>query len=235
MNELHLFAGSGGGILGSMLLGHTCVCAVEIEPYPRKVLLQRQRDGILPKFPIWDDICTFDGTPWRRLVDIVCGGFPCTEISAAGSGEGITGEHSGLWKQMARVVDEVRPRFVFVENSPMLTARGLGVVLADLASLGYDARWCVLGGSSLGACTIRARLFLVASRNNSIRGGELWGNWKYQEGEDAWKIHPTANQPMPVRMVDDVANRVERLTAVGNGQIPIVAATAFLILTEGLI
>ena len=76
MRELHLFAGAGGGILGGMLLGHTTVCAVEIEPYCRNVLLQRQRDGILPKFPIWDDVCTFDGNPWRGKVDVVCGVFP---------------------------------------------------------------------------------------------------------------------------------------------------------------
>jgi hypothetical protein len=88
MNELHLFAGAGGGILGGILLGHTPVCAVEIEPYCRKVLLQRQRDGILPKFPIWDDVTTFDGTPWRGKVDVVCGGFPCQDISIAGGGAG---------------------------------------------------------------------------------------------------------------------------------------------------
>jgi DNA (cytosine-5)-methyltransferase 1 len=69
MRELHLFAGAGGGILGGILLGHTCVCAVEIEPYCRQVLLQRQRDGCLPKFPIWDDVRTFDGRPWRGVVE----------------------------------------------------------------------------------------------------------------------------------------------------------------------
>ena len=87
MRELHLFAGAGGGILGGMLLGHTTVCAVEIEPYCRQVLLQRQRDGILPKFPIWDDVCTFDGKTWRGKVDIVAGGFPCQDISSAGGGQ----------------------------------------------------------------------------------------------------------------------------------------------------
>jgi len=86
LNELHLFAGAGGGILGGMLLGHTTVCAVELEPYCRKVLLQRQRDGILPKFPIWDDVTTFDGKPWRGKVDVVAGGFPCQDISSAGGG-----------------------------------------------------------------------------------------------------------------------------------------------------
>jgi DNA (cytosine-5)-methyltransferase 1 len=81
MNELHLFAGAGGGILGGHLLGHRTVCEVEIEEYPRNILLQRQRDKILPWFPIWDDITTFDGKPWKGAVDIISGGFPCQDIS----------------------------------------------------------------------------------------------------------------------------------------------------------
>src|ERR1035441_2476777 len=111
VNELHLFAGAGGGILGGILLRHTCVCAVEIEPYCREVLLQRQRDGILPKFPIWDDVKTFDGKPWQGLVDVVCGGFPCQDISTAGgpNRKGLEGARSGLWSEMARVVCEIRP------------------------------------------------------------------------------------------------------------------------------
>jgi DNA (cytosine-5)-methyltransferase 1 len=121
MNELALFAGAGGGILGGKLLGWRTKCAVEIDPYARKVLLARQRDGILEPFPIWDDVCTFDGTPWRGKVDVVCGGFPCQDISAAGKGAGITGERSGLWGEMARIIGEIRPKYAFVENSPMLT------------------------------------------------------------------------------------------------------------------
>ena len=162
MNELHLFAGGGGGILGGMLLGHSCVCAVEIDPYCRRVLLQRQRDGILPRFPIWDDIRTFDGRPWRGRVDVVCGGFPCQDISAVGKGAGIDGERSGLWAEMARVIREIRPRFVLVENSPVLTSRGLGTVLGDLAALGYDARWGVLGARHAGALHRRDRIWILA-------------------------------------------------------------------------
>ena len=173
MNELHLFAGAGGGILGGELLGHTTVCAVEIEEYPRKILLQRQRDGILPRFPIWDDITTFDGNPWRGRVDVVCGGFPCQDISAAGKGAGITGERSGLWGEMARVIREVRSRYVFVENSPMLTSRGLGTVLGDLAAMGFDARWCVLGACDAGAPHKRERIWILAGepvvRNHLLR------------------------------------------------------------------
>jgi DNA (cytosine-5)-methyltransferase 1 len=144
IRELHLFAGAGGGILGGQLLGHRCVCAVEIDPYCRAVLLQRQRDGCLPWFPVWDDVCTFDGRPWRGMVDIVAGGFPCQDISSAGKGAGIEGERSGLWVQMVRIIREVRPKYAFVENSPALTGRGLGRVLGDLAEMGLNARWGVV-------------------------------------------------------------------------------------------
>ena len=165
MNELALFAGGGGGILESYLLGWKVLAAVEIERYPRDVLLQRQKDGILPSFPIWDDIRTFDGYPWRGRIDIVTGGFPCQDISVAGKGKGITGSRSGLWKEMARVVYEVQPRFVYVENVPAITSRGLGVVLGDLAQMGYDARWCVLGADDAGAPHIRKRFWLLAYPN----------------------------------------------------------------------
>jgi DNA (cytosine-5)-methyltransferase 1 len=162
MNELALFAGAGGGILGGHLLGWRTVCAVEWESYPASVLCARQNDGLLPPFPIWDDVQTFDGKPWRGIVDVVSGGFPCQDISAAGKGAGINGERSGMWGEMARIIHEVRPRFVFVENSPMLTSRGLGRVLGDLASMGFDARWGVLGAADIGANHQRDRIWIVA-------------------------------------------------------------------------
>lgn len=162
MNELALFAGAGGGILGGHLLGWRTVCAVEYDAYAASVLLARQNDGLLPPFPIWDDVRTFDGRPWRGIVDVVSGGFPCQDISAAGRGAGIEGERSGLWVEMARIIDEVRPRFAFVENSPMLTSRGLGRVLGDLAEMGFDARWGVLGAADVGAPHQRDRIWVVA-------------------------------------------------------------------------
>ena len=165
MNELALFAGAGGGILGGKLLGWRTVCAVEWEPYAACVLAARQNDGLLPAFPIWDDVQTFDGRPWRGRVDVISGGFPCQDISVAGKGAGITGERSGMWRHMARIVGEVRPRFVFVENSPALITRGLGVVLGDLAALGYDCRWTVLGAADVGAPHQRDRFWLVAHAN----------------------------------------------------------------------
>ena len=165
MNELALFAGAGGGILGGHLLGWRTVCAVEIEDYPRRVLLQRQADGFLPRFPIWDDVTTFDGKPWRGKVDVVSGGFPCQDISAAGKGKGLDGERSGMWEEMARIICEVQPRYAFIENSPMLTIRGLDRVLCDLTKMGFDAKWGVLGAADVGAVHQRDRIWIVAEHS----------------------------------------------------------------------
>jgi DNA (cytosine-5)-methyltransferase 1 len=234
MNELHLFAGAGGGILGGLLLGHTCVCAVEIEPYPRKVLLQRQRDGILPKFPIWDDVQTFDGGPWRGKVDIVCGGFPCQDISAAGKGAGIDGKRSGLWGEMARVIGEIRPQYVFVENSPLLVGRGLAVVLGDLAEMGYDARWGVYGADDAGAPHQRKRIWVLGySAGERLPKSDL-DLWKHvaepEEHSRTWNGR-RMDQPGIVGVADGVANWVDRLKAAGNGQVPAVVELAWRVLS----
>ena len=161
-----LFAGAGGGILGGKLLGWRTICAVELDAYAASVLVARQNDGCLEPFPVWDDITTFDGEPWRGRVDVVSGGFPCQDISSAGTGAGLDGERSGLWGEMARVIREVRPRYVFVENSPMLTSRGLHRVLGDLAEMGFNAEWGVLGADDVGANHIRKRVWINACHPN---------------------------------------------------------------------
>jgi len=166
LRELALFAGAGGGILGGHLLGWRTVCAVEFAAYPRSVLLARQRDGMLPAFPCWDDVRTFDGKPWRGHVDVISGGFPCQDISIAGKGDGLDGERSGLWSEMARIISEVQPRFAFVENSPMLTSRGLGRVLGDLSQMGYSAEWGVVGADDAGAPHRRERIWILAYTNS---------------------------------------------------------------------
>ncbi|HUW30908.1 MAG TPA: DNA cytosine methyltransferase [Planctomycetota bacterium] len=271
MNELALFAGAGGGILGGILLGWRTVCAVEIDEHCRKVLMQRQDDGILKPFPIWDDITTFDGRPWRGIVDVVSGGFPCQDISAAGKGAGIGGERSGLWQHMARIVGEVRPRYVLVENSPLLVSRGLDVVLADHASLGFDAEWGVVGADDAGAPQIRERLWIVADaeepRLEGHRHGAAEQNGRTEQG------HPRAaggkmdhthgveqghiERPGPTgwwlqdpavgcgrsgrarsaksrlgRVAYGVADRLDRIKALGEGQVPAVVRLAWNILMD---
>jgi DNA (cytosine-5)-methyltransferase 1 len=322
LNELALFAGAGGGILGGHLLGWRTVCAVEWEQYPASVLCARQNDGLLPPFPIWDDVQTFDGKPWRGIVDVVSGGFPCTDISAAGKGAGIDGEASGMWREMARIIHEVRPRYVFVENSPMLTSRGLGRVLGDLAAMGFDARWGVLGAADVGAPHQRDRIWIVAkwrgqlphAQHDRIRwweqqqesiktthrqmanpnvigldepktkrdrtheqqicqneldyGSEVWseaircgqlgneeelansagiglqrqgkskqsinsktyGDWETSQFADVCQSDFWATEPNVGRVVNGMASRVDRIKALGNGQVPLCAATAWRIL-----
>ena len=172
LNELALFAGAGGGILGGKLLGWRTVCAVEWDAYARDVLVARQNDGCLEAFPIWDDVQTFDGKPWRGRVDVVSGGFPCQDISAAGKGAGIEGERSGMWKHMARIIGEVLPPLVFVENSPMLVGRGLGTVLADLAEMGYDAEWGIVGAHHAAAPHKRDRIWIIGKLGNAYDDGQ---------------------------------------------------------------
>lgn len=168
--SLHLFAGAGGGLLADLLDGITPVAAVEIESFPSRILALR-----FPGLAIWDDVRTFradnpecaDAFDWFRAnADrlVIAGGFPCQDISSAGKGAGIDGERSGLWREFARIVCEIRPRLVFVENSPMLTGRGLGRVLGDLAALGYDAGWGVLGADAVGARHKRERIWITAGR-----------------------------------------------------------------------
>jgi DNA (cytosine-5)-methyltransferase 1 len=173
LNELALFAGAGGGILGGKLLGWRTVCAVEWDAYARDVLVARQNDGCLEAFPIWDDVQTFDGKPWRGRVDVVSGGFPCQDISCAGKGAGIEGDRSSMWKHMARIIGEVLPQYVFVENSPMLVGRGLAVVLADFSEMGYDAKWGIVGAHHAGAPHKRDRIWIVAdARGEGLQGCE---------------------------------------------------------------
>jgi DNA (cytosine-5)-methyltransferase 1 len=148
------------------------VCAVELDAFCRDSLVARQNDQTLEAFPIWDDVVTFDGRPWRGVVDVVSGGFPCTDISAAGKGAGIDGSASGLWSEFARIIGEVQPRFAFIENSPLLTRRGLGRVLSDLAALGYDAQWCVLGAVDAQAPHKRERIWILATRHAPDASGE---------------------------------------------------------------
>jgi DNA (cytosine-5)-methyltransferase 1 len=330
---LALFAGAGGGILGGKLLGWRTVCAVKWESYPASVLCARQNDGLLPPFPIWDDVQTFDGKPWRGIVDVVSGGFPCQDISAAGKGAGIDGERSGMWSHMARVVSEVRPRYVFVENSPMLVTRGLERVLGDLTSLGYDTKWTVMGAADVGANHQRDRIWIVAkwreqlphaqhdrirrweqqqesiekeARNVAYTSSKRWETNQHIGNIDGWSVcgsaceqgkdggkqsldntnftglercdhkqeSPTRIQqkfsqrcfenagemayapgvyaqgqhsrswevqfgrkswweaePNVGRVADGVAARVDRLKAIGNGQVPLCAATAWKVLT----
>lgn len=160
-----LFSGIGGLELGAAIAGLEVdwLWQVEIDPFCRDVLARH--------FPESDRSAT-DVTKATNLapVDVICGGFPCQDISLAGTGAGLAGERSGLWWEFARIIREVGPRFVLVENVSALLTRGLGTVLGELASLGYDAEWDCVPASAVGAPHQRDRVWIIASARSLDRG-----------------------------------------------------------------
>ena len=151
-----LFAGIGGFDLGLERAGMVCKWQVEIDDYAARVLEKHW-----PTVRRWNDVRTFppEGV-WN--VDVICGGFPCQDISVAGKGAGLAGARSGLWYEFARIIRTIRPRWVVIENVPALTARGLGTVLGDLAEIGFDAEWHCVSASAVGAPHRRDRVWIVA-------------------------------------------------------------------------
>jgi len=157
LRELALFAGAGGGILGGKLLGWRTVCAVERDPYAASVLMQRQNDGILDPFPIWDDVRTFDGRPWRGRVDVVSGGFPCQGYSTASRGRIVAED---FWPEMRRIVADVAPCYVFAENTER---RAINRAADDLEQMGYKARAIALSAADLGADHVRGSTLVTCT------------------------------------------------------------------------
>lgn len=154
-----LFAGIGGFDLGFERAGMECKWQVEIDPYCQKVLAKHW-----PDVRRHDDVRTFPPAgDWK--VDVICGGFPCQDISNAGKWAGITGERSGLWTEYVRIIRDLRPRYVVVENVAALLVRGMDRVLGDLAACGHDAEWEVLPAAAFGAPHIRERLFILSYPN----------------------------------------------------------------------
>jgi DNA (cytosine-5)-methyltransferase 1 len=152
-----LFAGIGGFDLGLERAGMTCKWQVEIDDYANRVLAKHW-----PDVPRHGDVRTFPTADRDWSVDLICGGFPCQDISLAGKGAGLAGERSGLWYEFARIIRQIQPRWVIVENVRALTSRGLGTVLGDLADLGFDAEWHCIPARAVGAPHRRERLWVVA-------------------------------------------------------------------------
>lgn len=161
MRELSLFTGGGGGVLGGLLLGWRSVCYVERDEYCQRIIQQRIADGMFHDAPIWDDVRTFDGKPWRGAVDIITAGFPCQPFSVAGKQLGEDDERN-CWPDTIRIIREVRPRYCLLENVPALITSGyFGTILGDLAESGFDARWDVFSAAHVGAPHLRKRLWIV--------------------------------------------------------------------------
>ncbi len=156
-----LFSGIGGLELGLEWagVGHTA-WQVEQSEFCRSVLAKHWPDA-----ERFDDVCTVGAAPWKhRLppVELICGGFPCQDVSSAGKGAGLAGERSGLWREFARIITELRPRWVVVENVASGARRWVDTVVSDLGERGYEALPIPLSARDVGAPHIRARIFVVA-------------------------------------------------------------------------
>lgn len=250
MYGLDLFSGIGG--LTKALCGYVQpVAYCELDPYARGVLLSRQSTGDLPCAPIWDDVQSLDG---RRLpaIDIICGGFPCQDISVAGRGRGLEGGRSGLFFHILRLANETKAPFLFLENVPAIRTRGLGRVLKELDNLGYDCRWGLLSAADVGANHKRQRWFLLAHSESEqsrrvfesgiqanigtgcdvadAKCAGLEGNMQSEkqsselcrESAGWWAAEPNMG-----RVADGVPKRVDRLRALGNAVVPAQAREAF--------
>jgi DNA (cytosine-5)-methyltransferase 1 len=166
---MHLFAGIGGGLLADLILGHRPIVAVEWDKYACKVLRERATDGWFPGLHVWEgDVRLFDPSEYTGIVDCIHAGFPCQDISVAGKQAGVSeGTRSGLYREILRIAGVVRPKQLFLENVSAILSNGLGTVLGDLASLGYDTRWLCIRASDVGAPHHRDRWFLLANANGN--------------------------------------------------------------------
>jgi DNA (cytosine-5)-methyltransferase 1 len=201
------------------------VAFCEIEPYPRAVLAERW-----PGVPIYGDVRELTA---ERLAadgiaaDLICGGFPCQDISIAGKGAGLGGERSGLWSEYRRLIEECRPSWVVIENVSALRSRGLDQVLGEVAALGYDAEWHCIPASAVGAPHQRDRIWIVAYPNSRYRDRRGWVlevgrvTLKGQVANDGdtkrvqWSAEPGVG-----RVAYGVPSRLERLRALGNALVP---------------
>lgn len=234
MRVLDLFSGIGGIALGLHRAGMQTVGFCEIDPYCRRVLAKHW-----PGVWIHDDVRTLT----RELVaercgsvDLIAGGFPCQDVSNAGKRIGIEGPSSGLWREYARLICDIRPSYVVVENVPGLLTNGLDRVLSDLAACGFDAEWQVLPGGSFGAPFVRERVFVVAYPHG--QHGRTRRPWRHT-GNAPWLLVPGksrksadaaatgighwADEPGLDRLVCGVPPALDRLRGVGNAVVPAVS------------
>ena len=238
MKMLDLFSGIGGfSLAASWVWGDDLEIAgfCEIDKYAQKVLKKN-----FPGVPIFEDIQELDGKRFTDI-DLITGGFPCQDISIAGKGEGIEGSRSGLWSEMHRIISEIRPRYALIENVPMLIHRGLERVLCDLAQIGYDAEWQIVGADDVGAWHRRKRIWIVAYpdgnrlykdkiqdgfNNKSIEGVEDWTNYTSLYFEAFGNRYKSI--PNHLRMVNGFPNELDkinqRIKGLGNAIVPQVAA-----------
>ena len=227
LKVIDLFSGIGGFSLGlERTGGFETVAFCEIEDYPRRVLAKHW-----PDVPIYEDVRNVTGarlTADGIAVDVITGGFPCQDISQAGKQSGIgEGTRSGLWSEIARLVGELRPKYVIVENVSALLSgpsdrRGawFGRVLGDLAEVGYDAEWHSIPASSIGAEHHRDRVWIIAYPNTAQLEGGCISSRIYSQHANFGNSRWGKDKPGVVRTLNGVSSQMDRLAGLGNAVVP---------------
>lgn len=230
---LDLFSGIGGLTL-ALEPWVKPIAYCESDRWAQSLLLSRMRDGSLQVAPIWDDVKTLRRehicTP-EIGIDIIYGGFPCQDISVAGAGKGLEGERSGLFFEIVRLTNEIRPPFVFLENVPAIRTRGLREVIRAFTDLRYDCRWTRISAAEVGAPHKRERWFLLAhARSFRLEGLELHQGTQESFAEavslslpKAWAV---SDRPT-LRMAHELPRPMDEIRALGNAVVPLQAVVAF--------
>lgn len=177
MNILDLFSGIGGFSLGLERAGMKTVAFCEVDKKCQQVLKKHW-----PGVPIFDDVSNLKGEDIEETIDIICGGFPCQDISLAGKGAGLEGKRSGLWSEFKRLIEEIKPKYAIIENVSALRSRGLDQVLREISEIGYDAEWHCITASSIGAPHRRDRIWIVAYPHINSDNQEKRGSYCTQDG-----------------------------------------------------
>lgn len=223
IKEFHLFAGIGGGIYGGKLLGHRCCGGVEINKFCQSVLRQRQKDGWMDRFEIYDDVKTIDGTLFRGEFDVLCGGFPCQAFSQAAHGNNIA--EKNLWPDMYRFVKESEAPVVFGEN---VTRAAIEMAENDLLSEGYVVKKCKMSCGELGADHARPRYWLLAVKDNDV----FLRIARHVARLPKLKANCWVASPKSIKYPAAIPVFAPQFSAVGNAQSPFAAAAAFRVLVN---
>ena len=228
MKVLDLFSGIGGFSLGLERAGMTTVAFCEFDEHAQKVLRKHW-----PNVPIYDDVRTLNGYDFKGTVDVVCGGFPCQDLSAAGKQSGFSGERSSLYREMLRIISECMPRYAIFENvTGLLTGdsgRWFGKFLYDLAQIGFDAEWHCIEAAHIGAPHRRDRVWIIAYPGQE-RGERSIAEKIRWERSFSWCKNGRRSKDLPDRSDlypsklcgsgDGIPKRVDRLARLGNSVVP---------------
>lgn len=217
-----LFAGIGGFELGLErgIPNSKTVWQVEQDKYCQTILKKHW-----PQAKLYDDVCTV-GAHNLEPVDVICGGFPCQDISIAGKGRGINAERSGLWWEMYRIISELRPTIAVLENVSAVTTRGGTQIIGALAKIGYDCEWQIISARMFGAPHIRKRWFAVAysiskraqiSLEGQYTSKQMFGSTS-KKGSSYWSEGATVSAIC--NLDDGISDRVAKLKALGNAIVP---------------